>query len=131
MSDDRKRIVMSGGDAVCVLALSIHQSAALNALLGMLNNVAPGDPFALFADQLLELRPYLGPAGVYCSGNQGACEESPSAARMLRMLGELPEEVPKNTADATADPVDVVQQALDKAAGSKVIPVDFKPKPKE
>lgn len=113
----------------CVMALTVEQSACMQALLGMADVLTKmGMPKEVLAC-LKELRPYVGPNGHYMPGEPSMCQKSDQAVRTLRLTGELDDEGERDK--PAADPVDVVQQALEKAGGGKVIPVDFVPKNKE
>jgi hypothetical protein len=110
--------------------LSAEEAAAVQA--NLLSVLAAGDKGAFEAKLGVDMRAIancIGPGGVFDTRGIES-KESPNAVRVVDMMLGASDRAPKGSSPA-ADPVDVVQQALDKAGGGKVIPVDFVPKNKE
>ena len=122
--------MLNDNEPCCVLILSASEAAALQA--NIMTSLAATDKGAMEAKlgvDMPAIAKCIGPGGIYDTrGVEG--QESPNAARIVSMMLGASDRAPKGGSPA-ADPVDVVQQALDKAGGGKVIPVDFVPKNKE
>ena len=113
----------------CILVLSATEAAALQAnLLAALRGSDCGAMEEMMGVDIRKIAKAIGPGGIHDCRPDEKQRESPNASDVVDMILGQPK-VPKN--DKAADPVDVVQEALNKAGGGKVIPVEFKPKGKE
>ena len=122
---------MSKSKGCCVLMLSPHEAAALQAnLLAALMRTDKGAFEQSMGVDIRKIASCIGPGGIYdCDG--GRTEVSEQAAEIVSALLGEPTAKDEGHRKAPADPQDVVKDALEKAAGGKVIPVDFVPKNKE